>query len=149
MELVFAHLRRQERDVAGSALGSVVPICPVADRERWIRLDGGVGTAFYRFSGDLDEVSFLRYDVTNLAYNPRSGDRAVIGVGGGRDLLSARLFGVSDVIGIEISPIYLAAQGALFRRYRHCPATGIAFEVDEARSWFARTDRSFDIIQMV
>ena len=33
-----------------------------------MNIDGGAGTAVYRFSGDLDEVAFLRYDVTNLAY---------------------------------------------------------------------------------
>jgi hypothetical protein len=32
---------------------------------------------------------------------------AVIGVGGGRDVLSQRLFGVSDVTGIEINPIII------------------------------------------
>ena len=44
--------------------------------QRWMNIDGGAGTAVYRFSGDLDEVAFLRYDVTNLAYAmPRSSDR--------------------------------------------------------------------------
>ena len=32
---------------------------------------------------------------------------AVIGVGGGRDILSQRLFGVRDVTGIEINPIII------------------------------------------
>ena len=74
---------------------------------------------------------------------------AVIGVGGGRDLLSARLFGLSEVVGVEINPIFI---DLLTRRFSDYTAIGrqpgITFEVDEARSWFARTDRSFDIIQM-
>ena len=36
--------------------------------QRWMNIDGGAGTAVYRFSGDLNELAFLRYDVTNLAY---------------------------------------------------------------------------------
>jgi hypothetical protein len=118
--------------------------------QRWMHIDGGAGTAVYRFRGDLDELPFLRYDVTNIAYaipGPRAG--AVIGVGGGRDLLSARLFGVPEVVGVEINPIFI---DLLTRRYADYTAIarlpGIAFEIDEARSWFARTDRTFDTIQM-
>ena len=73
----------------------------------------------------------------------------MIGVGGGRDLLSARLFGLSEVVGVEINPIFI---DLLTRRFSNYTAIGrqpgITFEVDEARSWFARADRSFDIIQM-
>jgi hypothetical protein len=118
--------------------------------QRWMHMDGGAGTAVYRFTGDLGELDFLRYDVTNLAYAiPGLRTGAVIGVGGGRDLLSARLFGVSDVIGVEINPIFI---DMLTRRFSDYTAIarypGIGFAVDEARSWFARTDRTFDVVQM-
>jgi SAM-dependent methyltransferase len=118
--------------------------------QAWLTIDGGAGTAVYRFLGDLNEVSFLRYDVTNLAYAiPGLATGAVIGVGGGRDLLSARLFGVPEVVGVEINPIFI---DLLRRRLRGYTAVarvpGVGFEIDEARSWFARTGRSFDVIQM-
>jgi hypothetical protein len=74
--------------------------CPVCD--------GGAGTALYRFDGILENLGFLRYDVTNLAYAiPDLRTGAVIGVGGGRDVLSQRLFGLSDVTGVEINPIII------------------------------------------
>jgi len=39
-------------------------------------------------------------DVTNVAYAIRhTGRAAVIGVGGGRDVLSARFFGFRDITG--------------------------------------------------
>ena len=42
-------------------------------------------------------LGFLRYDVTNLAYAiPNLKTDAVIGVGGGRDVLSQRLFGLKS-----------------------------------------------------
>src|SRR3984893_17710645 len=92
--------------------------------QRALNIDGGAGTALYRFDGILENLGFLRYDVTNLAYAiPDLKTGAVIRVGGGRDVLSQRIFALSDVTGVEI-------------------------EVDEARSWFARTPRSFDVIQM-
>lgn len=130
--------------------GASSRFAPTEIEQRWMTIDGGAGTAVYRFSGDLGEVAFLRYDVTNLAYalpGLRSG--AVIGVGGGRDLLSARIFGVPEVLGVEINPIFI---DLLTRRFADYTAIarqpGISFEVDEARSWFARADRNFDIIQM-
>src|SRR3954470_3460719 len=115
-----------------------------------MNMDGGAGTAVYQFSGDLEQLSFLRYDITNLAYAiPSLGTGAVIGVGGGRDVLSARLFGLSEIVGVEINPIFI---DLLTRRFTDYTAIarqpGITFAVDEARSWFARTGRSFDIIQM-
>ncbi|MCB8819350.1 spermidine synthase family protein [Microvirga rosea] len=123
---------------------------PPLIEERWMHIDGGAATAVYRFSGNLEEMGFLRYDVTNLAHAiPGHKTGAVIGVGGGRDLLSARVFGVPNVIGVEINPIFV---DLLTRRLADETAIGrlpgISFQVDEARSWFARTDRSFDVIQM-
>ena len=95
-------------------------------------------------------LGFLRYDVTNLAYAiPNLKTGAVIGVGGGRDVLSQRLFGLSDVTGIEINPIIVDVLEHTFSDYTAIAALdGVKFEVDEARSWFARTPRSFDVIQM-
>jgi hypothetical protein len=118
--------------------------------QTWMNMDGGAGTAVYRFFGDLNELSFLRYDVTNIAYAiPGLANGAVIGVGGGRDLLSARLFGVAEVVGIEINPIFIDLLTRRLTRYTAVSRLpGISFEVDEARSWFARTGRSFDVIQM-
>ena len=118
--------------------------------QRALNIDGGAGTALYRFDGNLESLGFLRYDVTNLAYAiPNLKTGAVIGVGGGRDVLSQRLFGVSDVTGIEINPIIIDVLEHHFSDYTAIAVLdGVKFEVDEARSWFARTPRSFDVIQM-
>jgi hypothetical protein len=117
---------------------------------RSLLIDGGAGTALYRFDGNLESLGFLRYDVTNLAYAvPDLKTGAVIGVGGGRDVLSQRLFGLTDVTGVEINPIIIDVLRTRFSGYTAIAALdGVTFEVDEARSWFARTPRSFDVIQM-
>lgn len=122
---------------------------PVVE-QRWLTIDGAAGTSMYRFGGDLETLSFLRQDVTNLAYAlPNLNSGAVIGVGGGRDVLSARLFGVKEVVGVEINPIFIDLIHGRFRDYTALSRLdGVSFEVDEARSWFARTERRFDIVQM-
>jgi hypothetical protein len=115
-----------------------------------MNIDGLAGTAMYRFDGDLSKLEFLRYDVTNLAYTIRQDGRAaIIGVGGGRDLLSAYLFGFRDVTGVELNPIFIDLLTGQFRKYNQlADLPGMRLIVDEARSWFARTFERFDLIQM-
>src|SRR5438477_12864280 len=73
---------------------------------RSTHIDADAGSIAYRFTGNLKEVEFLKYDVTTLAYQLPNRERAVvIGVGGGRDMLSAAVFGLQDITGVEINPI--------------------------------------------
>ncbi|HEX8803639.1 MAG TPA: hypothetical protein VF743_05585, partial [Acidimicrobiales bacterium] len=67
-------------------------------------IDGTAGTMITGVGAGAD-TDFLRYDVTNLGYwaTGEGGDAAVIGVGGGRDVLSALEFGADSVTGIEIN----------------------------------------------
>lgn len=120
--------------------------------QRNLNIDGVTGTTMYRFDGDLDKVGFLKYDVTNLAhFLPGRHTAAIIGVGGGRDVLSARVFGKQAITGVEINPIFVTL---LTRTPGFADFAGLGtlenttLVVDEARSWFARTRRSFDLIQM-
>ncbi len=123
---------------------------PSTIEQRWLTIDGSAGTSIYRFDGNLASLGFLRHDVSNLAYAiPDLKTGAVIGVGGGRDVLSQRLFGVRDVTGIEINPIIIDLLKRRFSDYTAIATLdGVTLELDEARSWFARTPRFFDVIQM-
>jgi hypothetical protein len=120
--------------------------------QRALDIDGSAYTNMFRFDGNTEDVSFLKYDVTNVAYAVRNtGRAAIIGVGGGRDVLSAWLFGFRDITGVELNPIFI---DLLTRRQPFAAFAGLAgrpgiqFHVDEARSWFARTQERFDLIQM-
>jgi len=120
--------------------------------QRFMNIDGDAGTTMFRFSGDLGEVDFLKYDITNLAYYIRNRGRSVvIGVGGGRDLLAAYLFGFRDITGVELNPIFIDYLTRRFRDYnRLADLPGVRFEIDDARSWFSHTGRNlnFDLVQM-
>ena len=127
------------------------PTMPTIEfEERSMQIDGSAGTPMYRFDGDLSKLEFLKYDITNLAYSIRhDGRAAVIGVGGGRDLLSAKYFGFRDVTGVELNPIFVNLLTDSLRDYnRVTDLPGVRLYVDEGRSWFERSDQRFDLIQM-
>jgi spermidine synthase len=120
--------------------------------QRMMNIDGIAATAMYRFPEQLSDAEFLKYDITNLAYHlPDRQRAAVIGVGGGRDVLSAMVFGVGSITAVEINPIFihLLTHEQGFAEYAGLSTVpAVEFVTDEARSWFARTEQTFDIIQM-
>jgi hypothetical protein len=76
--------------------------------QRGLNIDGFASTDMPQFNGDPTAVNFLKFGITNLAYAARpTGRVAVIGVGSGRDLLSAHTFGATDITGIEVNPIFV------------------------------------------
>lgn len=120
--------------------------------QRFLVIDGMAGTPMYKFDGDYSSMGFLKYDITNLAYAVRnSGHSAVIGIGGGRDALAARHFGFDDVTVVELNPIIanLLTTVEPYASYAHLGSDPkIHFNIDDGRSWFARTTQKFDLIQM-
>lgn len=116
----------------------------------WLRIDGGASTPIYRFNGDPRELDFLRFDATSLAYFIRhQGRAAVIGVGGGRDLQTASIFGFRDITGVEYNPIMVRLFARDYRDFSGAGRIpGLRLAIDDARSWFARSQERFDLIQM-
>src|ERR1041385_5174541 len=69
-----------------------------------LNIDSDASTPVTRFNGDLNALGFLRYDVTSVAAQLRSGGTAaVIGVGGGRDVLNCAAQGFKRIVGIEVN----------------------------------------------
>ena len=92
----FSRLAVTTPDENPPQLWGASPSLPPASEveQRALNIDGFAGTFMPRFSGNTDAVDFLKYDITNLAYAARpTGRVAIIGVGSGRDLLSAYIFG--------------------------------------------------------
>jgi hypothetical protein len=76
-------------------------------------IDGDAGTFVHHFKS-VDELDLLKYDVTNTAHWLRpDGQACVIGVGGGRDIASALVFGHSQVLGVEVNPLLVEMLGKL------------------------------------
>ena len=118
----------------------------------YLNIDGAAGTQMFHYDGTRQSIAFLRYDLVNLAYHlPGIHKSAVIGVGGGRDLMSAYLFGVTDLTGVELNPIFinLHTRNPFYRNFSNLTTLpNLKLHVDDARSWFAATHEKFDLVQM-
>lgn len=74
----------------------------------------------------------------------------VVGVGGGRDVLSAHLFGVRDITGVELNPIFidLATRDPFYKNFSNLTTLpNLRLHVDDARSWFAAAKEKSDLVQ--
>ena len=126
---------------------------PAERRVRQLKMDIDVsaGTVMTAYAGDLSAVEHLRYDVTNAGYYLRPGPSvAIVGVGGGRDLLSALSFGASRVTAIEINGNILRTVNERFGDFTgHLDRDPrVRFVNDEARSYLARDSGRYDVIQI-
>jgi spermidine synthase len=140
---------------------------------RFMDIDSAASTPILHVRPDMSDAEYLRYELTALAYHlkeqaPGSGAQAsgasgsgpqaandgftalVIGPGGGRDLVSALVFGASRVDGVEINPIIaddvMRGQFSDYsgRIYDH---PRVRVTVDDGRSFVRRTPEKYDVIQ--
>jgi hypothetical protein len=127
--------------------------CPadINPRELDLRIDGAAKTVLTAFDGNLSAVEHLRYDIVNLAHHVRTGGRVlVMGSGGGRDVLSALLFGEREVHAVEINSNIVRTANEVFGDFTgHLDRLpNVRFVADEARSFLARQGETYDLIQV-
>ena len=120
---------------------------------RFMDIDSAASTPILRFDGDLSKVQYLRYELTGLAYSLKTPDAfsaLVIGPGGGRDLLTALVYGAGRVDGVEVNSII--ADDVMLREFRDFSGSIYADRrvnvvVDDGRSFIRRSHERYDIIQ--
>ena len=117
-------------------------------------IDSAASTPIVKGTGQPSDARYLRYELTALGYHlverPDGFSALVIGPGGGRDLLSALVFGATHIDGVEINPIiasdimedrFRAYSGGIYTDAR------VAIHVDDGRSYVRRSPRRYDVIQ--
>lgn len=117
-------------------------------------IDSAASTPILKGSGRAEDAGYLRYELTALAYQlaerPQGFNALVIGTGGGRDLLSALVFGARQVDGVEINPII--ARDVMLDRFRDYSGKiyadpRVSIHVDDGRSFVRRSTSQYDVIQ--
>ncbi|MBX9692475.1 MAG: hypothetical protein K2Z81_08830, partial [Cyanobacteria bacterium] len=114
-------------------------------------IDGCAQTVLTRYTGDKKDASHLPYDVVNMVHYLRPQSKVlVIGMGGGRDMLSALVMDQPSVTGVEINPNIIKAVNETFGDFTgHLDRLpNVKFVNDEARSHITRSKQLFDIIEM-
>lgn len=117
----------------------------------FLYIDAEANTPITQFSGDLNAVRYVRYDVTSLGYQLFERPHAlIIGPGGGRDILTALSFGSPQIEAVEINPLIVDVVNKRYgdfsgHLYDH-PAVHLT--IDEGRSFIRRSPDSYDLIQL-
>lgn len=116
--------------------------------QRVLKIDGAAATMMAQGPGS--EHAYLDWDLTSFAHRLRpSGPAAVIGVGGGRDVLAALRSGHAPVVGVELNEAIVALHRGSMAEFSGLLARpGVELVADEARSFFARDARRYDVITM-
>jgi hypothetical protein len=116
-----------------------------------IEIDADAYTSVVEFSGNLDSVSFLKQDLSGLAYHVvRPGKALIIGPGGGRDVLMALLFG-NQVTGADINPIIV--KDIMKNRLRKFSGDlylrpDVDIKVAEGRSFIKKDENKYNSINL-
>jgi hypothetical protein len=123
-------------------------------QSRIMDIDAAASTPILKGTGKVADAAYLRYELTAIAYRlaekPGGFDALVIGPGGGRDLLSALLFGARHVDGVEINPIIV--NDVMLGRFRDYSGgiyadPRVSIHVEDGRSFVRRSPSRFDVIQ--
>jgi hypothetical protein len=117
----------------------------------YLDIDADAGTVLTRFNGDLKTVAFLNDDVINMGYHIRPVESvAVIGVGGGRDVMSGLYFGAKKIIGIELNPAIFEVLNKKFIDFtgRFVELRQVTLINAEARSWIGQHRPKVDLVQI-
>jgi hypothetical protein len=117
-------------------------------------IDSAASTPILKGTGNPEDSRYLRYELTALAYHlverPDGFTALVIGPGGGRDLLSALVFGATRVDGVEINPIIV--RDVMLRRFGQYSGNlytdrRVGIHIDDGRSFIRRSSAQYDVIQ--
>ena len=141
-----------------TALGETAPIgwgfahTPTMkiDQNR-LDIDADAATVITRYDGDISKLSYLKDDVINAAYLVQPpADVAVVGVGGGRDILSGLFFGAKHIHGIEINPAIFEVLTDKFADFSgHLDRQpGVSLVNAEARSYINHSPDRYDLVQI-
>lgn len=116
----------------------------------FVTLDGTSMTGLYAFDGDLTRFDFLRHAIISAPYllSEAAPETLLIGVGGGVDILLARLYEARKIVAIDLNSDVVDLVVNRYADFTGNLASGVT-EVftAEGRSYLTSTEERFDVIQ--
>lgn len=146
----ISRVRALKPDFEAAPIWGPSPLMPPTQLEAmYLDIDNDAATSMLHFRGDLKPFGVLRYDVSSLGAQMRAGGTAaIIGVGGGRDVIICALNGFRRIVGIEINSAIVNLDTRRFARFSGFDKIpGFELHTDEGRSYLTRTDEKVDMIQ--
>ncbi len=135
------------RHAPGVSLNNRNPIPP----QLGVFSDGDSMSVISRFDGEPRSVAYLDYLTSALPYHLGEPESLlVLGMGGGGDLLQARLHAVKSIDAVEVNPDWLTLLRDRFADYSgwaHLRAS-VRVHLQDARNFVASSDDSYDLIQI-
>ncbi len=113
--------------------------------------DGGARTYIYPELPDERLRELFRTDLSDIVYALTDSPRVlVVGVGGGKDVLSALTMGASHVRAVEMNPVMIDAVQDVFGEFSGRPYDDPRVEVviDEARNFVETHDYKYDAVSV-
>jgi hypothetical protein len=116
----------------------------------WLAIDGEAGSPITEWDGHVSSLDWVSYDVTTLPYYLRKGGNVgIIGVGGGRDILSAIWGRSRSVTAVEVNRIMLDLLEESHRTFANiAPRPEVTLVHDDGRAYMTRTAQRFDVMQI-
>jgi hypothetical protein len=118
--------------------------------QKGLYIDFGALTVMTTANATAQQLEPIKEDITALGNSLRP-DRSlfVIGVGGGRDILTGLLFNQRFIDGVEVNPAIVSMLKNKYAEFVGNLATkgGVNIVNDEARNWLARSGKKYGVIQ--
>jgi hypothetical protein len=113
--------------------------------------DAGARTYIYPHMSSESALDLFRYDSSDLVYAMTSDPEVlVVGVGGGKDMISALAFDASAVTGVELNPLMIDIVQSEFGDFSGRPYADprVRIAIAEGRHFIASQPDSYDVIKI-
>jgi spermidine synthase len=100
---------------------------------------------------DIRGLSYLDWMTSALPYHLRKPDKvAILGVGGGQDILQARYHGVRSITGVELNPQFVELLGVRYGQFSGnlLSAPGVTVHIGDMRGFMEQSLEKFDLIHL-
>ncbi|MGD1149049.1 MAG: hypothetical protein ABR961_13990 [Thermoanaerobaculaceae bacterium] len=113
--------------------------------------DAGARTFIYPRLSHEELVRLFSIDLSDLVYTMTNRPSVlVVGVGGGKDILSALHLGAGRVTGVELNPLMIDVVQNKFAGFSGSPFDDprVRIVIDEGRNFIASRDERYDVIKL-